>query len=86
MSSDNFILVDKHDNKYRISMQFASCEEYFFRGNEEEFDELEEAVDGAYEWMVDTSIVEYGISIDPRCYEQDSEDDEKLEFLIDCGA
>jgi hypothetical protein len=67
MSADNYILVDKSGDKFRISMQFASCNNYF-KGNEQEFDTLDEAADAAYKWEVEEVVVEYGVSFDPRCF------------------
>jgi hypothetical protein len=67
MSADNMIVIDKHGDKFRVSMQFASCN-YYFRGDEDEFDTLDEAADEAHKWLMREVIVEYGIQIDPRCF------------------
>jgi hypothetical protein len=78
---DNFILVDKHGDKYRISMQDVDIENYF-SGDEKEFNTFAEAVDDAHAWEAREVVVNYGISIDPRCFEAY----EETEYLMDCGV
>jgi len=97
MSADNYLWVDLKDGdegKFRVSMQFASGDPYF-RGDEDVYDTLADALEAAAEWEIREVIVEYGISVDPRCFDhQFAKEIDELhnrqeameEYLMDCGS
>ena len=68
MSSDNFYYVDKVNDKYRVTMQFASDDNLWF-GDEERwkmFDALGEAMKYGM-----TEYSEYGVQTSPEIEMED---------------
>jgi hypothetical protein len=74
MSADNYIYIDPVGDKFRVTMQFASVDDLSFKDSDPVFDTMIEAAKYATDWEVREVVVEYGISISPRCFDYYDDD------------